>query len=99
MVRAVLAIAILGSLVGPAMAGPGESCASRSRVLDLLSSKYAEAPVALGRTEDGRVLEVLSSLDGKTWTIIVTMPDGTSCMVAAGKGWERLPRIAVEPSA
>jgi hypothetical protein len=54
-----------------------------------LSEKYAEVPVALGVANNGGVMEVLSSPNGTTWTIVLTMPNGQSCMIAAGDDWQR----------
>ena len=62
-------------------------CNSRDSVLTLLANKYKEAPVAVGVTNTGGLVEVLSTGDGNTWTIIVTTPQGMSCLVAAGEGW------------
>ena len=46
------------------------------------------------RANNGGVLEVLSSEKG-SWTILVTMPNGVSCMLATGQSWEALkPMIA-----
>lgn len=70
------------------------ACAKRSEVLKHLSAKYTEAPVALGLANNGGVLEVLSSTTGSSWTIIITMPNGPTCMVAAGEHWEKLPQVA-----
>jgi hypothetical protein len=64
-------------------------------VLSLLASKYKEAPVAVGVTNTGGLVEVLSSGDGATWTIIITTPEGWSCLVAYGEGWRGL--VPVEP--
>ncbi|MGB8275044.1 MAG: hypothetical protein WCF16_07205 [Alphaproteobacteria bacterium] len=71
-------------------------CSTRANVLSHLSKKYAETPVALGVAENGGVIELLTSAQGNTWTIIVTMPNGKSCMVAAGEGWEQVPRMAAK---
>jgi len=49
-------------------------------------------PVAIGVTNKGGLVEVLTTGDGNTWTIIVSMPNGTSCMVAAGEGWRSMER-------
>lgn len=68
-------------------------CTNRSDVLGHLADKYSEAPVALGLASNGGVIEVLTSNSGNTWTIIITMPSGTTCMLAAGESWERLPLI------
>ena len=70
------------------------SCAKRVDVLKHLSAKYTETPVALGLANNGGVLEVLSSKTGSSWTIIITMPNGPTCMVAAGENWEKIPSIA-----
>jgi hypothetical protein len=70
------------------------ACAKRGDVLKHLSAKYTEAPVALGLANNGGVVEVLSSKTGSSWTIIITMPNGPTCMVAAGENWEKIPHIA-----
>ena len=71
---------------GAAIAAP-QACASRDAAIQHLAKKYAEAPVAIGLANNGGVLEVLSS-DGGSWTIILTMPNGVSCMLATGQSWE-----------
>jgi len=68
----------------------GKQCDARDRVLTHLAKKYHEAPVAVGLTSGGGLIEVLSSGTGETWTIIVSNPDGVSCLVAAGEGWRKL---------
>ena len=75
-------------------------CNTRDNVISLLSSKYKEAPVAVGVTNTGGLVEVLSTGDGNTWTIIVTTPQGMSCLVAAGEGWRAVEKTAaMEPEA
>lgn len=71
----------------PAIAQEPAPCVKRTDFLSHLSSNYNEAPVALGLTASGRVLEVVASERG-TWTIIVTMPNGVSCGIASGEHWE-----------
>ena len=66
------------------------ACTDRTAALDHLANKYAEAPVAMGLASNGGVLEVLSNDNGHTWTILLTMPSGMSCMLATGEDWERL---------
>ena len=74
-------------------------CNTRDSVLSLLASKYKEAPVAVGVTNTGGLVEVLSTGDGNTWTIIVTTPQGMSCLVAAGEGWRAVEHAVLEPEA
>lgn len=65
-------------------------CDKRDKILELLATKYTEAPVALGVTNNGGLVEVTSAPDGTTWSIIVTGPNGKTCLVVAGEGWRRL---------
>ncbi len=67
-------------------------CKQRHDVLGHLAQKYQELPVAVGVTNRGGLVEVLSTGDGKTWTIIISSPDGEACMIATGEGWRALPR-------
>jgi hypothetical protein len=66
-------------------------CTTRSAVAERLAGDHAEAPVAAGLAASGEVVEVFTSDDGATWTIILTRPGGTSCLVAAGEAWMTLP--------
>ena len=75
-------------LAGPAAAQP--VCRERGEVVEHLARKYQEAPVAMGVTSGGKLVEVLTDHKGDTWTIIVTTPQGMSCLVATGEGW-RIP--------
>ena len=91
---------LLGLLVLP-LSLPAKAqnvCTARDQVLGHLNSNYSEAPVAMGLANNGGVIEVLSSGSGTTWTIIITMPSGVSCLLAAGESWESLPLIATGPT-
>lgn len=78
---------LLGLLVLPLSlpANAQNVCTARDEVLGHLNNKYSEAPVAMGLANNGGVIEVLSSGAGTTWTIIITMPSGVSCLLAAGE--------------
>ena len=82
---------------GAAMAQP--PCAQRDAVLQVVQQRYNEAPVAPGVTHNGGLVEVLSTGNGTTWSIIVTTPQGMSCLVAAGEGWRAMEQIAQDPEA
>lgn len=73
-------------------------CGERSKFIDHLSDSYKETPTAIGLASNGNVIEVLTSDDG-TWTIIVTRPDGESCVVATGESWEWLLKRVSGPTA
>jgi hypothetical protein len=71
----------------------------RDRVLAGLAQKYKEAPIALGVTHNGGLVEVLTTGNGTTWSIIVTTPQGMSCLVAAGEGWKAMQQASMDPEA
>ncbi len=98
MLRLALLFLLVFGLVTPASAQI--ACSKREDVMKHLAAKFSEAPVAVGLANNGGVIEVLSTGNGSTWTIIITMPDGMSCLVAAGQEWETLPDApeAVVPS-
>ena len=63
-------------------------------LLKQLSKRFNEQPVALGLTNSGSLIEVLTSDDGSTWTMMISRPNGPSCLIAAGEGWEEMKRAA-----
>lgn len=69
-------------------------CNTRDQVIKQLREKYGEAPVGLGVTHNGGLVEILSTENGESWSIVVTSPQGMSCLVAAGEGWRSIARIA-----
>ena len=90
--------AILSALVliiGSSFLAPAASaqpvCGAHRAVSDNLKKSYAEAPVSMGVTTGGGVIEVYASPEG-TWTLVITQPNGMSCLIAAGQDWEELPK-------
>jgi hypothetical protein len=77
----------------------GPPCDARSKLIEQLAEKYKETSVAMGLASNGKLLEVLTNATGDTWTIIVTSPEGLSCLVATGEGWRELELAAQEPQA
>jgi len=87
--------ALLGSLgtallALPALADEPAICADRAVVAQRLAKDFSENPVAMGITNSGNVIEVFSAGTGDTWTIVMTLPNGKSCLMAAGEGWEQV---------
>jgi len=88
--RYLIAVAILLFSI-PAQAEhqlPTQSvCAQRLAILEQLENRFKQVPTALGLANNGMMVELISSPDGKTWTIILTRPNGISCLVSSGKYW------------
>ncbi len=58
---------------------------------------HGEAPVAMGVANNGAMIEVFAADDGITWTIVVTMPNRMSRIIAAGWNWsQKAPTITVK---
>jgi hypothetical protein len=65
-------------------------CGSRGDFIKALADKYQETGKALGIAGQVNLVEIFASKAG-TWTILVTTPEGKSCIIAAGSSWEDLP--------
>ncbi len=89
--RMLFTAALVAVFLWPFAAAAQPPCQPRDRVIELLAARYREAPVAMGINKMGALVEVLTSADGATWTIVVTTPAGMSCIVAAGEGWRGKP--------
>src|SRR3954453_7847625 len=75
------------STVPAAATGGSPLCGSRPDLLKQLSKRYSEEPIAAGISSNGSLIEVLTSDSGSTWTIMISQPNGPSCLIAAGEGW------------
>lgn len=85
----VLALLTL-TVAAPAMAQQQMPCAERSALVGELKEKYKEASQGVGMTGNGAVMELMTSEAG-SWSLVVTMPNGKSCLIATGSGWEQVP--------
>jgi len=90
-----LVLSVVASSGNAVAAQPNQTnCTDRSSALKHLSAAYQEEPVAMGLASSGGVIEVLTNDKGTSWSIIVTMPSGVTCLVASGEGWEAVQPIA-----
>lgn len=67
----------------------GGPCGMRADMLEQLESTFGEVLAGQGVIGDGTMTGefTVNPADG-SWTVIVTRPDGLSCVVIGGKGWE-----------
>ena len=91
------AIALAGLLLGSiclthtAVAQSPVLGMDREAITRELSEKHSEKTVGMGLADNGGVLELFTSEGGETWTVLLTMPNGTSFVVGTGKAWARKP--------
>ncbi len=74
------------------------ACAHRTVLQKGLKKRYSEVPISMGLTNTGGVIELLTKADGSSWTITITMPNGITCIVAAGEAWVTVSALRGEAS-
>ncbi|WP_092857131.1 hypothetical protein [Albimonas pacifica] len=77
---------------GPALAQApvpvqGATCGARAEVVSRLKAKYGETRRGYGLQRGQAVVEIYASSETGSWTIIMSMPNGLACLVAAGENW------------
>ena len=77
-----ISVASVGAQAAP-------NCGKRDDVLAQLAKSYKEAPVGIGLANNGGLIELLTADTGTTWTLIITMPNGPTCLVVAGQEWQQ----------
>lgn len=90
--RALLAAVLAGlALLLPAAALAQSvtlQCWPREPLFDRRAAAFGEVPAFLAVTRDGELFEVLVAPDG-SWSAFLTFPDGYSCPLAHGEGWQQ----------
>lgn len=84
--RLLIASVCLLGLSAPASA-QNLTCGERSAIVEKLKSKYGETQFGLGIGRENSVVEIFTSETTGTWTILMTLPTGMTCMMAAGSDW------------
>jgi len=83
-----LAAALAAVLQHAPAAAQNSNCGDRAAIVSQLSGKYGETRQNVGLNADNSLVEIFASAATGTWTILVTMPTGVSCLVAAGQNWQ-----------
>ncbi len=55
-----------------------------------LQRNFSEAPVAIAIANNGALIELYAKRDRSSWTLVMTRPGGTSCVLVAGEEWNDL---------
>ena len=84
--KLVLATATLIGAVTAQSAAAMNHCGARDDVISKLSDKYSESHVASGLQSEDGLLEIWA-IEGGSWTILLTQPNGKTCVVANGTHW------------
>ena len=81
------ALPVVLAAVGVTLPAAGQelACGEREVIVERLANAFEEVPVMTGLASNGAILEVLAPTDNVTWTALLSMPDGTSCLLATGE--------------
>ena len=84
-----LSLGFAGVLAFPHVAPAQQaSCAERALVVELLQARFGELRQGIGLSENNTVFEVFASSETGSWSILVTLPNGMTCLAASGENWE-----------
>lgn len=83
-----LSLGFGGVILATQIAFSAPQCDTRDRVTALLADRYGESRRALGLAGETAIMELFASDATGTWTITLTLPDGQTCLMASGAGYE-----------
>lgn len=86
MIRLLIALLLLPSMANAAI----PDCYRHQELELLLQQRHQESLDQFGLTVTGQLMELFTTEDGSTWTMVLTDPDGTACLVAAGEHWMKI---------
>ena len=89
--NAAFCVSLIGWLGVPSGASAQSVCGPHAELTKALETRYSERPAAIGLGNNGAMVEVFTAPAGN-WSIVMTQPNGVSCLIASGEGWERLPQ-------
>lgn len=96
-IAAVMGLSAVAAMATVSAASAQTACLAHEKLVEMLDGRYSEKPVAAGLDVGGRLFEVFAAKDGATWTMVVTTPQGASCVVAVGEEWQEPEELALDP--
>ncbi len=93
---------VVAALAAPANAevqqASGVPCGVRTEIVQKLADQFGETQREIGRLpQRDVVLELFASGDGVTWTLMLSYPDGRSCLFASGTDWGMSGHAVLKP--
>jgi hypothetical protein len=87
-----LILIVAGIIFGSISANAAEKppCGERAMIVEKLNAQYKEVGQARGLVTDTRIVEIFVSPQ-KSWTMLVSFPNGSSCIMASGEAWDQSP--------
>ena len=92
-------LAGLAFAVGQARGQDGAMCLPRADAVAKLTDHFGESRRAVGLVGDTAVMELYASDATGTWTVLATLPDGRSCLIASGADFQMVNEPEAVPGA
>lgn len=92
--KVLLASSLVMAFGAPAYAG---QCTEKQALDDELSRRFGESEFATGLSETNAV-KFYRNPTSQTWSVVVIMPNGVACLVAAGEAMEIAANQPARPS-
>ncbi|WP_420549865.1 hypothetical protein [Curvivirga sp.] len=68
-------------------------CGPHEKIVQQLEDGYKEIRSGYGLAGNGSLVELFVSKSTGSWTVMLTRPDGWTCLMATGGNWANLPAI------
>lgn len=81
---------VIGLLASPVAA---LQCGDRDKIVAHLAETYGEGRVSVGLAENGAMVETFASPETGSWTLLVTSPQGLTCLLASGESFEPVSEV------
>lgn len=91
--RIVSAGLVFGMAIVAPPAHAQTSCGERAAITAKLQENFREQHRASGLENSARIVEFWTSEETGTWTVLITHPNGTSCIAASGKAFVEYPKL------
>ena len=81
--------AVTAGIPAPAAAQMAQMvCGERVAIVGALKAGHQEQKTAAGLAGNGGLVELFTG-DAGSWTLLLTLPGGPTCLLGAGQDWER----------
>jgi hypothetical protein len=85
-----LSLGFAGLILATQAMAENPQCGARNAVVAGLAERYGETRRGRGIAGNNAVMEIFASDKTGSWTITVTLPNGTMCLVGSGLAFEEM---------
>ena len=92
LLRGLIVLAFMSTAAQPAV-----RCAPAKFVKMVLESQFGELQIMTGTFNSGRAMRGYVNPITRTFTVLMILPSGQVCIIAAGKNLDMFPPVAIKP--